>query len=123
MQVGLSRVWSRRLVTAMCVVAVLAIFVDATSACPTCRQGLTDGDEASQRLITGYFWSIVFMMSMPFAILAGISGLLYREVRKARAKAALTKGAETSIIAESGVEQHELAETESSAAASESVSA
>ena len=66
------------------VIAVLLLWADAALACPSCKNGLMEGDEQSQRVISGYFWSILFMMSMPFAILLGISGLLYREVRKAR---------------------------------------
>jgi hypothetical protein len=38
-------------------------------------------------MIQGYFWSIIFMMSMPFAILFGVGGYMYREVKRAQAKA------------------------------------
>ena len=32
----------------------------------------------------GYFWSIIFMMSMPFLILTGLSTMFYLDVRRAR---------------------------------------
>jgi hypothetical protein len=68
--------------------AVVCVLTQAASACPTCKNGLMEGDEASQRLLRGYFWSILFMMSMPFAILIGVGGYMYREVKKAQAKSA-----------------------------------
>jgi hypothetical protein len=35
----------------------------------------------------GYFWSILFMMSMPFLILGGLGTYFYLQVRAARASA------------------------------------
>jgi hypothetical protein len=69
---------------------------DVASACPTCKNGLMEPDEASQRLLRGYFWSILFMMSMPFAILFGVGGYMYREVKRAQAKAATQVTAQAS---------------------------
>jgi len=51
--------------------------------CPTCKDGLA-GDPAAAGMVQGYFWSIVFMMSMPFLILGGISAYFYYEVCRAR---------------------------------------
>ena len=50
-------------------------------ACPTCKEGL---NEDGGNLVRGYFWSIMFMMSMPFLILTGLSGMFYLDVRRAR---------------------------------------
>ena len=62
-------------------VQLLVLLLPAiASACPGCSEGL-DGN-----LIRGYFWSIIFMMSMPFLILGGLSSYLYLEVRRARAR-------------------------------------
>lgn len=52
-------------------------------ACPTCADGMLN-DENSAVLIRGYFWSILFMMSMPFAVFGGIVTYLYMLVRRAR---------------------------------------
>jgi hypothetical protein len=76
------------IVAGLLVVAVVLVCATTASACPTCKNGLMEGDEASQRLLQGYFWSILFMMSMPFAILIGVGGYMYREVKRAQAKAA-----------------------------------
>jgi hypothetical protein len=35
-------------------------------------------------MLNGWFWSIVFMMSMPFAIVASLGGYMYWIVRRAR---------------------------------------
>ncbi len=45
---------------------------------------MADGGEAAQKMLNGWFWSIVFMMSMPFAIVASLGGYMYWIVRKAR---------------------------------------
>jgi len=63
---------------------ILVVVLPAISvACPTCKDGFT-GDPATSGMVRGYFWSIVFMMSMPFLILGGISAYFYYEVRRAR---------------------------------------
>jgi hypothetical protein len=82
------------IVTALLLVVVVFVFATTASACPTCKNGLMEPDEASQRLLRGYFWSILFMMSMPFAILFGIGGYMYREVKRAQTKAAANAAAE-----------------------------
>jgi hypothetical protein len=51
--------------------------------CPTCKDGLA-GDPSTSGMVQGYFFSIVFMMSMPFLILGGVSAYFYYEVRRAR---------------------------------------
>lgn len=69
---------------AISVVAIffcLASFVDA---CPTCKDTLSENDA---NMVRGYFWSIVFMMSMPFLVLTGLVSYFYILVRKARAAA------------------------------------
>ena len=63
---------------------VVGVCGSAVEACPTCKEGMA-GDEATQAsLIRGYFYSIIFMMSMPFLILTGLSTYFYLEVRRAR---------------------------------------
>ena len=80
--------WIRWIGAALLLAVVLLLCTQTASACPTCKNGLMEGDEASQRLLRGYFWSILFMMSMPFAIFIGVGGLMYREVKRAQAKSA-----------------------------------
>jgi len=52
-------------------------------ACPTCKAALGN-DPASSSMVQGYFWSILFMMSMPFLIFGGLSAYFYFLVRRAR---------------------------------------
>jgi hypothetical protein len=72
-------------------VAIL-LLAGTAEACPTCKEAMQH-DPASMAMIQGYFWSILFMMSMPFLTLLGVGGYFYWEVRKARARAASTAAA------------------------------
>jgi hypothetical protein len=70
------------------VLAVLLIAVQSASACPTCKDQLA-ADPGAANLARGYGWSIVFMLSMPYLILAGLGGYFYWEIRKAKARQAV----------------------------------
>ena len=74
---------TRRVPTLMLAAAVLLACVTVAAACPTCKDSLA-GDPASANLARGYFWSILFMMSMPFLILGSLVTYMYFEVRRAR---------------------------------------
>lgn len=65
------------------IVALLLALIGSgvVHACPTCKEGL---NEDGANLVRGYFWSIMFMMSMPFVILGGLSTMFYLDVRRAR---------------------------------------
>jgi len=64
--------------------ALLLVFSSAAVACPTCKENLA-GDPEAANIVRGYFWSILFMLSMPPLILSGLSLYFYYEVCKARA--------------------------------------
>lgn len=71
----------------LCFVMLCGFFgplADGVSACPTCKDSIAHSDPESANLVRGYFWSILFMMSMPFLILGGLASYFYYEVRKAR---------------------------------------
>lgn len=70
---------SRVLVVAVCLTVVLGASSIAT-ACPSCRNAL-DGDESQGDLARGIYYSILFMMSMPFAIVGTFAALAYRAVK------------------------------------------
>ncbi|MEO2046988.1 MAG: hypothetical protein ABGX16_10480 [Pirellulales bacterium] len=53
-------------------------------ACPTCKQGLAENSPAAQAMANGYFYSILFMMSMPFLILGTFGSCAYWSIRRAR---------------------------------------
>ncbi|HEY2893486.1 MAG TPA: hypothetical protein VGJ16_04715 [Pirellulales bacterium] len=51
------------------------------SACPSCQAAL-NGDSSQADLARGIYYSILFMMSMPFAIVGTFGGLMYRAVKR-----------------------------------------
>lgn len=57
------------------------LWVGMAHACPTCKNSVA---ENGGNLVQGYFWSIIFMMSMPFLIFSGLSMMFYLDVRRAR---------------------------------------
>lgn len=65
---------------------ILLACVGLAEACPTCKQGLAEND---MNMVRGFGWSIIFMMSVPFLTLGGLSGYFYYEVCKARRLGAL----------------------------------
>ena len=66
-------------------VVCLLVVVGVAEACPGCKDALAENDPDQARVVRGYFWSILFMMGMPFAIFGTIGTYLYLEVRRARA--------------------------------------
>ncbi|HEX5442872.1 MAG TPA: hypothetical protein VFW87_03540 [Pirellulales bacterium] len=72
--------------TALIVAAVLAILVTATDAwaCPMCKAALGSSGRNHGDWVGGFFWSILFMLSMPFLILGGLSAYMYSLVRQER---------------------------------------
>ena len=65
----------------------LAFATTTAWSCPTCTQGM-EHDPSVMAMARGYFWSILFMMSMPFLILGGLSTYFYVSIRRARQQAA-----------------------------------
>jgi uncharacterized membrane protein len=70
-----------------CGLALLAVALLAAeaSACPTCKEGLADNPHG-QSMAAGYYYSILFMMSMPFIILTTFGSVCYRSVKRAQAE-------------------------------------
>ena len=67
-------------IPAIAMVLVLGVCSSA-SACPSCQAAL-GGDEAQGDLARGIYYSILFMMSMPFAIVGTFGTLAYRAVKR-----------------------------------------
>ena len=65
---------------------IVAALADAATACPTCREGLAENDPHGQSMAAGYYYSILFMMSMPFIILTTFGSFAYRSVKRAQAE-------------------------------------
>ncbi len=75
------RLASSRVLLALVIAALL---VSVASACPTCKEGLAEADPQQQSVAAGFYYSILFMMSMPFAILGTFGSLAYLSIRRAR---------------------------------------
>lgn len=71
-------------------VLLLVVMTNVATSCPTCSESIAANDPAQAGIVRGYFWSILFMMSMPFLILASLSTYFYILVRAARKDAAKT---------------------------------
>src|SRR5262245_21009241 len=79
--------------TCLLVAAVVACWLlaaEAASACPSCKEALA-ADAGGGDLISGFFWSILFMLSMPFLILASFGAYFYYLLRRARATPVATE--------------------------------
>ena len=66
------------------VFAVLLLTAADVLACPTCKDGIAESDPASEAQARGYFYSILFMMAMPFVIIGTFGGAAYYSIRRAR---------------------------------------
>ena len=78
-----------KLLPTVVAVGVLLLLVNAAVACPTCKENLA-GDPEAANIVRGYFYSILFMLSMPFVLLGSLGFYFYCLVRKARlARAAI----------------------------------
>lgn len=86
---------TRWLPTAAMTVLFLGVATLA-QACPLCKQALDNSETAGGDVVAGYFWSILFMMSMPFLLLGSFSGYMYLAVRKARREQAAQADAQRS---------------------------
>jgi hypothetical protein len=67
-------------VLAACVAAVLGS-ANLANACPTCQQALA-GDLSQGDLARGIYYSVLFMMAMPFAIVGTFATFAYRAVKR-----------------------------------------
>ncbi|MGA0038397.1 MAG: hypothetical protein ACO3NZ_00990 [Pirellulales bacterium] len=75
--------WQRFLV-AMLIVVPLSLVLTSGEAwgCPTCKDGMAAGDDASVNLARGYFYSILLMLAMPFTLASCFGMYVWREFRR-----------------------------------------
>ncbi len=73
-----------RPITALLVLVAVLCLASEAWACPTCKDGLAENDPSSQAMAAGYFYSILFMMAMPFVIIGTFGSFAYFSVRRAR---------------------------------------
>ena len=65
-------------------IALVLLIASVAAACPTCKEGLAQNDPQGESIAAGYYYSILFMMAMPFTVLGTFSGLAYLSIRRAR---------------------------------------
>lgn len=70
---------------AVLIPALLLGLAATAQACPGCKEALASSEGAQGDIVSGYFWSILFMMSMPFVILGTFGIVVYRAMKKAQA--------------------------------------
>jgi hypothetical protein len=79
------KVPAKKLITvALMAVLALGILASDALACPTCKEGMSGNDPISVARASGYFYSILFMMSMPFVLVGTFGGAAYLSIRKAQ---------------------------------------
>lgn len=66
-------------------IAAVAAFSAAAEACPSCKQALATADKGQGDVVGAYMWSILFMLSMPFALIGTFGFSMWRAVKKANA--------------------------------------
>lgn len=77
---NVQKLMSRGLSGVVCA-AVLFGAASVASACPSCQQALAS-EPGQGDLASGIYYSILFMMSMPFAIVGTFATLAYRAVKR-----------------------------------------
>lgn len=80
---------NRRLLVRLAPVAwamlALVLAGDVATACPSCKTALASEHGGQGDIVSGFMWSILFMLSMPFSLVIGFSTYMYVLVRRARA--------------------------------------
>lgn len=78
------------LLRSLLILAIVLLAAPLAQACPNCKDGIAQGDGSHSGLAQGFFWSILWMLSMPVLILTGLGSYFYLLVRRARKAAAMT---------------------------------
>ncbi|HWB11018.1 MAG TPA: hypothetical protein VG826_17450 [Pirellulales bacterium] len=84
---------------------VFAAMMSDASACPMCKAALASHDRSHGDWVGGFFWSILFMLSMPFVLLGSFSTYMYLLVRRARRETAQREGLQGEAAETKGVQQ------------------
>ena len=77
-----------RTLSRFCILILFTVCCQTLMACPTCKDGVDANDPTHSGMAAGYYWSILFMMSMPFIILGVLGTCMYWSIQSAQAKLA-----------------------------------
>ena len=81
---------SHALMIALPIVVWAVVAADACG-CPNCKDAMVNGDVEGANLARGYFYSILIMLAMPFALVSSFGAYVWREMRRQkRAEASAT---------------------------------
>ena len=72
---------------------IVACFAGDLAACPTCKDGVAENDPQLQSMAAGFYYSILFMLSMPVLILTSFGSMAYISVKRAQRAQAPPLGA------------------------------
>jgi hypothetical protein len=85
-----------RLAAVLVVVVALVVMADA-SGCPNCKDGVNTSDPAGLNVARGYFYSILFMLAMPFTLAGSFGAYVWREMRRQKKLGHIVPGDESGI--------------------------
>ena len=89
----------RRILSVAALALLLAVsYQSIATACPNCKDALAQNDPTSAGLARGYALSIMFMLSMPFLLTAGLGTYFYLLVRQARKQARASAAAKNVAV-------------------------
>lgn len=77
------RLWRTAALLSLVLLACFCLTSEA-HACPTCKEAIAGGGDETANMVTGYFWSIIFMLSVPAMIFCGLGSYFYLLVHRAR---------------------------------------
>ena len=82
--------FARKIILGVLCLVALSATASVASACPSCQAAL-NSDTNPGDLPRGIYYSILFMMSMPFAIAGTFAGFAYRAVKREQRRVAESK--------------------------------
>jgi hypothetical protein len=68
---------------ALSAVAMVICLASSAGACPTCKEDLANNPQG-QGLARGFYYSILLMMSAPFAVMGMLGFVFYRSIKRAQ---------------------------------------
>ena len=70
-----------RFVLVLTLIVAAVVAADAFG-CPNCKDGVNTSDPAGLNVARGYFYSILFMLAMPFTLAGSFGAYVWREMRR-----------------------------------------
>ncbi|MFM8634348.1 MAG: hypothetical protein ACKOEX_05995 [Planctomycetia bacterium] len=72
---------SKSIISPLALVCALLLAAEAIG-CPTCKDGIAATDPDGLNVARGYFYSILFMLAMPFTLAGTFGVYVWRETRR-----------------------------------------